>query len=68
MIDYKKNKTKQNKTKTKKTRRRYKNFFKEEKENKWQYGHECNENLSEDEKQKLFEYLKKYYIMRKNDI
>ena len=60
-----KNKTKQNKNK-KKTVRGYQNLFKEEKENKWQYGYKCNKNLSEDEKQKIVDYWKKYYIMRKD--
>ena len=39
---------------------------KEEKEKMRQYGCECYKNLSEDEKQKLFEFRKKYYRMRKN--
>ena len=52
-----KNKTKQNKNK-KKTVRGY--------QNKWQYGYKCNKNLSEDEKQKIVDYWKKYYIMRKD--
>ena len=38
----------------------------EGKETKWQYRHECSKNLPEDEKQKLIEYRKKYYKMRKN--
>ena len=37
----------------------YQSFSKEEKEKKWQYGHEWYKNLSEDEKQKLVEYRKK---------
>ena len=36
------------------------------KRKKWQYGCECYKNLSEDEKQKLIDYRKKYYRMRKN--
>ena len=43
---------------------RYQNLFKE-KEKKWLDGHECYKNLSEDEKQKLVEYRKTYYRMRK---
>ena len=35
-------------------------------EKKGQYGRECYKYLSEDEKQKLFEYRKKYYRMREN--
>ena len=45
---------------------RYQNLLKEEK--KWQYGHERYKNLPEDEKEKLVEYRKKYYRMRKNII
>ena len=33
---------------------------------KRKYGREYYKNLSEDEKQKLVEYRKKYYRMRKN--
>ena len=40
-------------------------FSREEKEKKWQYGHERYKNLSKDKKQKLVEYRKKYYKMRK---
>ena len=36
------------------------------KEKEQQYGHERCKNLSEDEKQKLVEYTKNYYGMRKN--
>ena len=36
----------------KKTFKRYQNLSKEEKEKKWQYGHERYRNLSEHEKQK----------------
>ena len=39
---------------------------KEEKEKKQQYRHESYKNISEYEKQKLVEYRKKYYRMRKN--
>ena len=38
-------------------------FLRERK--KQQYGHECYKTLSEDEKQKLVEYRKKYYRIRK---
>ena len=31
-----------------------------------QYGRECQKNISEDEKNKLVEYRKKYYRIRKN--
>ena len=39
---------------------------KEENEKKRQHSRERYKNLSEDEKQKLVEYRKKYYRMRKN--
>ena len=51
----------------KKTRERYQNLSKEEKENKPHYGGECYKNLSEDGKNKLVEYRKKYR-MRKNTL
>ena len=35
------------------------------KRKKYQYGCECHKNISKDEKQKLVEYRKKYYRMRK---
>ena len=41
-------------------------FLKKKKEKRQQYGRERYENLSEDEKQTLVEYRKKYYRMRKN--
>ena len=41
-------------------------FLIKEKEKKRQYGCEHYKNLSEDEKNKLTEYRKKYYKMRKN--
>ena len=41
-------------------------FLKKKKKKKQQYGCERYKNLSEDEKQKLVEYRKKYYRMRKN--
>ena len=44
-----------------------KNFSKEEEEEKQkQYGCERYKNLSKDEKQKLVEYRRKYYELRKN--
>ena len=41
-------------------------FLKKKKKKKQQYGRECYENLSEDEKQKLAGHRKKFYRMRKN--
>ena len=41
------------------------NQKKEEKEKKRQYGLERYKNLPEDEKQKLFEYRKKYKMKKK---
>ena len=35
---------------------------------KQQYGHEYYKNLQKDEKQKLVDYRKKYYQMRKNPL
>ena len=49
----------------KKSCERHQNLSKEEKSNKWEYGHEWYKNLSENKKQKLVEYTKKYE-MRKN--
>ena len=49
---------------TKKARGRYQSLSKEEKEKKWQYGHERYNNPPEDEKQKLVGYRCKYYKMR----
>ena len=40
-------------------------FLKKKKKKKQQDGRECYKNPSEDEKQKLVEYRKKYYKMRK---
>ena len=40
-------------------------FLKKRKGKKQQYGHDPYKNLSEDEKQKLVEYRKKYYRIRK---
>ena len=42
-----------------------KNFVKK-KNKKREYGHEQDKNISEDEKQKLVEYRKRYYEMQKN--
>ena len=42
-----------------------KNFLKK-KNKKREYGHEQDKNISEDEKQKLVEYRKRYYEMQKN--
>ena len=50
--------------KKKKACKKYQNLSKEEKEKKWQYGHEWYKNFSEDEKQKLAEYRKKYCRVR----
>ena len=41
-------------------------FLYKKKKKKRQYGHERYKILSEDPKQKLVEYRKKYYKMRKN--
>ena len=50
----------------KKACERYQNLSKEEMKKKKKQNHrECYKNLSEDEKQKLVEYRKKYYGMRK---
>ena len=55
---------KKNKKQTKKkTSERCQNFTGEEK--KRQYYHEGNENLSNDQKQKLIEYRRKYYLAHK---
>ena len=40
-------------------------IFFNEKKKKWQYGCERYKNLPEDEKQKLVEYTRSYYRMRK---
>ena len=45
----------------------YQNLTQEEKGKKKKYGLEWDTNLSEDEKQSLFEYRKKCYEMRKNN-
>ena len=49
---------------TKKAHERYQTLSKKEK--KQQYSRERYKNLSEDEKQKLVEYRKIYYRIRKN--
>ena len=41
-------------------------FLKKKKKKKLQYGCECYKNLSEGEKNKPVEYIKKYYAIRKN--
>ena len=43
-------------------------IFLKKKKKKQQYGCERYKNLSEEKKQKLVEYRKKYYRMRKNVI
>ena len=50
----------------KKARKRYQNLSKEEKRRKPQHGYEPYKNLPEYEKEKLVEYSKKYFRMRKN--
>ena len=49
----------------KKACERYQNFYKEEKEKKRQYSHAHNKNLWVDEKEKVVEYRKKYYRIKK---
>ena len=44
---------------------KYQNLYKEEKEKKQKYGCDCFKNLLEDQKQKIVDYRKKYYRMRK---
>ena len=51
----------------KKPYERHQNLSKEKKGKKWQYGHDCYKNLSEDENNKPVEYRKKY-IMRKSTL
>ena len=41
-------------------------FQKKNKKKERQHGHQHYKNLSEDEKQQLAEYRKKYFRMRKN--
>ena len=48
-----------------KVREKYQNLYQEEKEKKWQYGHEPYKNLSEDETKACL-VQKKYYRTRKN--
>ena len=45
---------------------KYHIITKEEKEKNGQYGHEQSKKLSEDEKQRLVEYRKKYCKIKKN--
>ena len=40
---------------------------KEKKQKKWEYDCERYKNCSEGKKQKLVEYIKKYYVKRKNN-
>ena len=49
----------------KKACERYQNLAKKEKEKNWQYGFVCYKSISEDEKNVLVEYRKKYYRMGK---
>ena len=49
----------------KKSRERYQNLSKHKKK-QHDHGHEHYKNLSEDDKSKLVQYIKKYYKMRKN--
>ena len=49
----------------KKACEKYQIYLKKKKKKKQQYGCENYKNLSEDEKQKLVEYRKKYYRIRK---
>ena len=50
----------------KKACERYQNLSKEEKQKKQLCGHECYKSLSEDEKNKLFEYRKNIIEWEKN--
>ena len=45
-----------------------KTFLKKKRKKKGQYGRERYTNISEDEKQKLFEYRKIHYRMRKDTL
>ena len=56
----------ENKYRLQKACERFQKLSNEEKEKKRHYGQERQKNLSEDEKQKLVEYRKKCYGMRKN--
>ena len=51
--------------KIKKAHKKYQNLFEQEKEKKSWYHHERNKNLSEEQKQKLVEYMKNYYLAHK---
>ena len=50
------------KQKAKKDPKKYQNCIEEEKEKKCQYHSEPNKNISEEQKQKLAECTKNYYI------
>ena len=52
----------------KKLMKNMKVFLKKKKKKKQQYGHEQYKNLPEDDKQRLVEYRKNYYKMRKNTL
>ena len=52
----------------KQTYERYQSHSKVEKEKKRLYGPKRYKNLSENEKNKLVEYRKKYYRIRKNSL
>ena len=52
--------------KAKKAREIYQNFTEEDKEKKDQYHCKHNKNLSEEQKQKLVEYIKNYYLAHKD--
>ena len=43
----------------------YQNFAEKEKEKKCQYYRKCNKNLSKEQKQRVVEYGRNYYIMYK---
>ena len=49
----------------KEVRKRYQNPSEEEKEKKCQYHCERNKNLSWEQKQKLVEYMRNYYLAHK---
>ena len=48
----------------KKSCSRYQNPTEEEKNKKWEYGHERSKNLSENEKQKLIEHRKRHEMWK----
>ena len=49
----------------KKAHERYQNFTKEEKEKKHHYYCERNKNLSEEQNQKVVEYIRNHYLAHK---